>query len=311
MDIFVTGATGVIGRPAVAQLAQSGHQVRALARSEKNAAVLRSLGAEPVRGELWDDDLLRDAVRHSNVVLHLATKIPPLATIGKRDAWRETDRLRVEGMRRIVDAALNSPVRAIVYPSICFAYSDNGDRWIDATNAELVMADYYRSTFVAEAEARRFTEAGGGRGIVLRMGLFYGPTSPQSVSQLRYARFGIASVPGAPEAYHPFLAIDDAASAIVAAVERDAPADIYDIVDDDPLTTEAMNQVMAAAVGRKRLRSLPEFVLRQTMGSGILDVMARSQRVSNRRFKEATRWRPQVGPVAGWQAVAKVMRGVR
>ena len=309
MDIFVTGATGVLGRPVVRQLAQSGHHVRGLARSEKNVVMLHELGAEPVRGDLWNDEILRDTIQGSDAVLHLATKIPPLSAMGKRDAWRETDRIRSEGTQRIVAHALNSRVRTIIYPSLCFIYPESGDCWIDTTTAKPVSADYYETTFDAEAAVRRFAESGG-RGIVLRMGFFYGPTSPQSVEQARYARWGISSTPGRMEAHHPFVAIEDAAQAVVAALEH-APADTFDIVDEDPPTTQEVNQVRAAAVGRKRLRSLPNFLLRQTMGNDILAAMTRSQRVSNRRFKEATGWRPQVGLADGWQAIANEMRGAK
>lgn len=309
MDIFVTGATGVLGRPVVRQLAQSGHQVRALARTEHNGVVLRELGAEPVRGDLWNDEILRDAVRRSDAVLHLASKIPPLSAMGKRAAWRENDRIRSEGTRRIVAHALDSRVQTIIYPSLCFIYPENWDHWIDATTAKPVPTDYYGTTLDAEAAVRHFTEAGG-RGIVLRMGFFYGPTSPQSAEQARYARWGISSTPGRMDAHHPFIAIEDAARAVVAALE-DAPADTFDIVDDDPPTTREVNQAMAAAVGRKRLYSLPNFVVRQTLGNDLLAAMTRSQRVSNRRFKEATAWQPQVGLADGWQAVAQVMRGVK
>jgi nucleoside-diphosphate-sugar epimerase len=307
MDVFVTGATGVLGCPVVWLLAQAGHRARGLARSEQNVAVLRALGAEPIRGDLWQGEILRDAVQRSDAVLHLATSIPPLAAIGKRAAWRENDRIRSEGTRRIVTYALNTRVRTVIYPSICFIYPDSGDRWIDATTIEPVVADYYRATFDAEAETRRFTDAGG-RGVVLRMGFFYGPTSSQSLAQMRSARHGIATAPGVAGAYHPYLAIEDAARAVVAALEQ-ASAGIFDVVDDDPPTTQAMNQAMAAAVGRKRLRSLPDVVLRQTMGSEGFAALARSQRVSNHRFKAATGWQPQVRLADGWRAVANAMKG--
>lgn len=305
MDIFVTGATGVLGRPVIRQLAQAGHHVFGLARSQQNGALIRELGAEPVHGDLWNDELLRDTVQRSDAVLHLATKIPSITTMSKRAAWRETSRIRAEGTRRIVTYALDSRVRTIIYPSLCFLYSDGGDRWIDATNSEPVATDFYRATFDAEREARRITTTGG-RAVILRMGFFYGPTSSQSVAQMQCARLGVATVPGAAEVYHPFLAIDDAARAVVTALEH-APAGTFDIVGDDPPTTQAINQVMAAAVGRKQLRPLPDFLVRRTFGREGYAVFARSQRVSNQRFKEATGWQPHVALVDGWQAVASAM----
>ena len=61
--VFVTGATGVLGRATVPQLLASGYTVRALSRGEANDAAIRALGAEPVRGDLFDPDSLRPSGR--------------------------------------------------------------------------------------------------------------------------------------------------------------------------------------------------------------------------------------------------------
>ncbi len=306
MKIFITGATGVLGRHAVPQLVQSGHQVRGLARSEKNIALLRSFGAEPVRVDLFDATALTQAVEGCDAILHLATKIPSTMNLGKRSAWVETDHIRREGTRNVVDAALAQHVQTVVYPSICFVYPDSGAQWIDATLDKLVVVDYYATTFDAEREVRRFTDAGG-KGITLRMGFLYGPESPQSQDQLRFARWGVASVSGKPNAYHPFVVIEDAARAIVAATEH-APAGVYDIVEDEPPTTTEINAAMAKAVGRRRLRSLPNGLVQMMMGREILSAFSRSQRVSNRRFKDATGWSPRYSTTGGaWDLVAQAM----
>lgn len=306
MKIFITGATGVLGRHVVPQLIQSGHQVLGLARSEGNVELLQSLGAEPLRVDLFDPAALTQAVEGCEAILHLATKIPSTKNMGKRPAWVETDHLRREGTHQVVDAALARQVQTVIYPSICFAYPDCGADWIDATLDKLVVGDYYATTFDAEREVRRFADAGG-RGIIVRMGLFYGPESPQSQDQLRFARWGIASVVGRPDAYHPFVVIEDAAQAIVAALEH-APAGIYDVVEDEPPTTAEINAAMAKAAGRRRLRSLPNFLVQATLGREITSVFSRSQRVSNRRFKDAAGWSPRYSTNrGGWDRVARAM----
>jgi nucleoside-diphosphate-sugar epimerase len=302
MVIFMTGATGVMGRLALPQLLSAGHGVRALARSAANVATLRALGAEPVTGDLGDAAALRGNMASCDVIMHLATKIPPLNQLGHRAAWNETDRLRRDGTRAIVDAALAAGVQTVIYPGICFAYPDSGAAWIDATTRQPVSADYYRTTFDAEAEVARFA-ASGGRGVSLRMGFFYGPESPQSRSQISYARMGISVVGGPSSAYHPYLAISDAATAVVAALT--APSGVYDIVMDDPPTTAEFNQTLAAVAGRQRLWATPGWLMRLTVGSDIAATNMRSQRVSNRRFKDATGWAPQVDSATGWRAVAE------
>jgi nucleoside-diphosphate-sugar epimerase len=307
MKLFITGATGVLGRHIVPQLVKSGHQVRGLARSDGNAELLRRLHAEPARVDLFDLAALTQAVEACDAILHLATRIPSTMNLGKRSAWVETDHIRGVGTRNVVDAALAQHVQTIIYPSICFAYPDSGAEWIDATLDKLVFEDYYTTTFDAEREMHRFTDAGG-KGIILRMGLFYGPESLQSQDQLRFARWGIASAVGRPDAYHPFVVIEDAAQSIVAALEH-APVGIYDIVEDEPPTTEEINAAMSKAVGRRRLRALPDFLVNMTIGRGIMSVMSRSQRVSNRRFKDATGWSPRFSTKNGaWDRVAQAMR---
>ncbi len=72
MHVFVTGGTGTIGSPVVAELLQHGHSVLALARSDQSAQALQQAGAEVVRGGLADLDVLRASAARSDGVVSLA-----------------------------------------------------------------------------------------------------------------------------------------------------------------------------------------------------------------------------------------------
>jgi nucleoside-diphosphate-sugar epimerase len=71
MRIFVTGATGYIGRVVTERALAEGHEVYGLSRSEEGDARLKALGATPVRGELTSFDVLRRQSAQAEAVLHL------------------------------------------------------------------------------------------------------------------------------------------------------------------------------------------------------------------------------------------------
>lgn len=79
MHIFVTGASGWIGSALVPELIAAGHQVAGLARSDDSAKAVAALGAEVVRGELGDTDLLRSTAHDSGGVIHLAFVVPSVS----------------------------------------------------------------------------------------------------------------------------------------------------------------------------------------------------------------------------------------
>jgi nucleoside-diphosphate-sugar epimerase len=300
--IFVAGATGVLGWRAVDRLVQAGHTVTGLARSPEKAARLRSLGAGAVEVDLFDRDGIREAVAGAEVVCNLATHIPR-ATKARRDsAWAENDRIRREGARNLVDAALATGAGRYIQESITFIYAAAGDRWIDE-DAPLDVPDYASSTVDAEHQVARFTDAGG-TGVVLRFGLFYGPDSHHTIDGVRLARRRVAASFGSPDTYMSSINTDDAAAAVVAAL--DAPAGVYNVVDDEPLSRRDTFAALADALGVRPPRVTLAALTR--LGGEKTATLARSQRVSNERFKQATGWSPANPSVReGWPAVVAEM----
>lgn len=286
--VFVAGATGVLGKRAVARLVAEGHDVTGVARTPDKAELLRRLGAKPVTVDLFDARAVKEAVAGHDVVMNLATHIPPLAKAGMPGAWKDNDRIRSEASRNLVDAALAAGATRYVQESITFIYDDAGDAWVDE-DAPVQPVAYIQSVLEAEANADRFTEqSDGGTGVVLRFGLFYGPDSHTTRDAFRLARLGAAPVMGAPGAYQSSIATDDAAAAVVAALR--APAGMYNVVDDEPLTKREYADAVARLVGASRPVMTPRLVLRAA-GSKVAP-LSRSHRITNARFKLATGWAP-------------------
>jgi nucleoside-diphosphate-sugar epimerase len=74
MRVFVTGASGWIGRGVIPELTAAGHEVVGLARSDSAVETLQAAGVEVCLGSLDDLDTLRDAATTSDGVIHLAFK---------------------------------------------------------------------------------------------------------------------------------------------------------------------------------------------------------------------------------------------
>ena len=303
MRIFVAGGTGVVGRRAVPALVAHGHEVTVVARSPEKAALVRELGATPVEVNLFDGEAIKAAVAGHDVVVNLATSIPPSSKAARKSAWSMNDRIRREGSRNLVDAALAAGASRYVQESIAFLYADAGEAWI-AEDHPVKATSITASSLDAEAEARRF-ESSAGTAVILRFGSFYGADSGHTADVLRFARRGFGTTPGPRDAYLSSINTDDAASAVVAAA-TEAPSGIYNVVDDDPVTREELDRILARAVGREKLHAAPNVLVR-LMGDK-LDHVVRSQRVSNQALRTATRWEPRWPSVReGIPAVAVAM----
>jgi nucleoside-diphosphate-sugar epimerase len=72
MHVFVTGGTGHSGPYIISDLIAAGHEVTALARSDKAAAAVAALGAKVRRGSLEDLNGLKEAAAASDGVIHVA-----------------------------------------------------------------------------------------------------------------------------------------------------------------------------------------------------------------------------------------------
>jgi nucleoside-diphosphate-sugar epimerase len=298
MKVFVAGATGVIGGRAVGELIAAGHEVTAIARTEEKGARLKDVGAIPIVVDLWDRDGLLSAVAGHEVVCNLATHIPPMSRAGFPGAWSENDRIRTEGARNLVDAALAAGAHRYVQESIGFLYADGGRGWLDE-DAPVEPTTTTRSALAAEAEAVRVSDAGG-VGVVLRFGQFCSADSSHCQFFLKMVRRRVAPVLGRRDNYLSSIHVDDAARAVVAALGL--PVGVTNVVDDEPLTRQAYAEAVAAAAGVPSVHFIGAAAAR--LSGKKAEALARSQRISNRRLRAAG-WAPMYPSAReGWAAVA-------
>ena len=301
MKVFVAGATGALGLPLVRELVARKHEVIGLTRSPHKRALLEELGAQAAVADALDAAGLERAVRAAapTHVVHMLTALPKNGALRRGDLVA-TNELRVTGTANLLRAAIAAGARRIVGESFIYVYGygDLGTSML--TEDELPPIRKPNAALQATVEALRSLEEqlvnanrqGLIEAIVLRYGLTYGPENPSTRSmyeQLRRRR--VPLVRGA-RGIAPFVHIDDAVTATIAALERGRPGAIYNIVDDKPVGFNEYIRTAVQAFGAPRPLMVPRWLLRlfaPTLAAGAMTRLP----VSNARARRELGWQPR------------------
>jgi nucleoside-diphosphate-sugar epimerase len=294
----VAGASGAIGRPLVPMLVENGHDVTGMTRSEERAERIRRVGARTVVLDVFDADGVKAALGEARpeVVVHELTALPDRLDFRRQDLYQPTNRLRTEGTRILIDAALEAGASRMVAQSIAFAYTPVGDRVKDETAPLMPDAP---GPFASGVKALREMEGAvtatpGLEGIVLRYGFFYGPGTyyaPDGSTAAEVKRRRLPIV-GKGTGVFSFIHVDDAAAATVAAVERGAPG-IYNITDDEPAELRDWLPVYADAIEAPKPWRVPAFLARLLAGKDAASFMLELRGASNEKAKRELGWEPR------------------
>jgi nucleoside-diphosphate-sugar epimerase len=216
--VFLAGAAGAIGRRLVPLLRDSGYRVFGTTRSAERAAELKAAEAEPVVVNVFDASILAGAVGRirPEVVIHQLTDLPSgLDPSRMEEGVRRNARVRIEGTRNLVEAALAGGARRFVAQSIAWAYAPGPRPFAEDAPLDL------------KAEGLRGVSIGG---VVALERLTLG-SPPLVGTVLRYGRlYGPGTGVEAPPADTP-VHVDAAAHAALLAVERSA-AGVFNVAED-------------------------------------------------------------------------------
>lgn len=298
MRVLVAGATGVIGRQLVPLLISSGHDVIGLARSRARAAAVERAGAKLVVANALDRFELLRVVRDAapDAVVHVLTAIP--AAINPRRLARDfamTNRLRTEGTRNLLDAAIDASVKRIITQGLAYAYDPSGD---GVANEDTPFWPNPPKQFVPVLAALRELEqlTNAANGLVLRFGHLYGPGSIYAAdgSFVQQVRAGKVPLVGEGSATFSFTHSHDAASAIVAALDKDVTGAL-NIVDDEPAPMNEWLPFLAKLLNAPAPKKAPAALARLAVGGWGVAFMTRLRGADNARARLSLDWRPRYG----------------
>ena len=178
--VFLAGATGAIGKRLVPQLLDAGCEVFGTTRSERKVAELKTAGVTPIVVDVFDAPALSRAMTavRPEIVINQLTDLPAnLEPSGMAEGIVRTTRIRIEGTRNLVAAALEAGVRRIIAQSLaCWVYADGPQPYSE--NAPLDLRAEAPNAIVVEGVAtleQLTTMSPPLEGVVLRYGQIYGP----------------------------------------------------------------------------------------------------------------------------------------
>jgi nucleoside-diphosphate-sugar epimerase len=229
---FVTGGSGFIGRRLVGRLVAEGRRVRALARSDRSARAVESLGAEAVRGDLAESDAMTAGAEGCAVAFHLA------AHLGQWGRREDFERENVTGTEQALEACRRAGVSRFVHCST-EAVLLAGEPLVDVNETTPRRPDS-RSLYAAtKARAEEAALRGGGEGfatIVVRPRMVWGagdttllPGILEAVESGRFRWIGGGS--HRTSTTH----VDNVVEGLLVAAERGRPGEIYFVTDGDPV----------------------------------------------------------------------------
>lgn len=290
MQVFIAGATGVLGRRLVNQFTDSGHTAVGLTRGERGDTIVESRGGEPQRGDLFDEESVVRAAEGADVVIHAATAIP--TEDPSPEDWELNNRVRREGAQALTRAAATVGADQYLQQSIVWvarqpdgtAFDEDSARHPDPSTQSAVDAE----DISMEADEQYGFDVG-----ILRCGYFYDPDAYHTKEHGNaLIRGDQPIIEGSEAAKISRLHASDAASAFVAAAEGNLSG-IWHVVDDEPVTMAAFSTALAERLDAPAPKRISEAVARREMGDVQVELLSTPMPTSNDKLRAETDWEPK------------------
>lgn len=267
MRVLIVGC-GYVGLPLGAELVKQGHEVFGLRRSHGAEAELRSAGIKPLLGDITNAEQLTRLPAVYDWVVDCVS-----ASGGGDQEYRE---VYLNGMRNLIAWLTAAPLKKFVYTSSTSVYGQNDGLLVKENSpteptveTARILVETERVLFEAARE-KQFP------GVILRLAGIYGPDRGYWFKQ--YLKNEVR-LEGKGARILNMIHRDDVAGAIIAALKSGRPGEVYNAVDDEPVTQLSFFQWLSGPLGKELPPSAPEDA------EGARKRGVTNKRVSNRRLK--------------------------
>jgi nucleoside-diphosphate-sugar epimerase len=233
---------------------------------------------------------------HSNVVVHLAGKAHDLKKVSKPQDYYEAN---FELTKQLYDAFLKSEAKIFIFVSSVKAAADIVERILTEETVPNPQTHYGKSKLLAEEYIKAQPLPAGKSYYILRPCMIHGPGNKGNLNLLyQFVKKGIPYPLAAFENKRSFLSIENLCFVIKELLENDIPSGIYNIADDESLSTNELVTEIASVINTKPKlwkvnSSLIKLIakigdqLKLPLNTERLNKLTENYVVSNHKFKTA------------------------
>ncbi len=271
---------GYVGLSLGKELVQAGHKVFGVRRDPSAEAEMRGAGLEPVWADVTEPGSLGRLPGPFDWVVN--------CTAAGGGGAAEYRRVYFEGTRNLLSWLMESPAPGLlagrgagggacrfVYTSSTSVYGQNDGAWVTETSPTEPPAETGRILLAVEQLLLEAHRASGFPAVVLRLAGIYGPGRGY---WLRQFVSGQARLEGEGARFLNMIHRDDVVGAIRAALERGTAGEVYNVVDDEPVTQRELFGWLSGHLGRPMPDTTPPDPELRKRG-------VTHKRVSNRKLK--------------------------
>ena len=289
MHVLVTGSTGFVGSAVVKALLDAGHTVTGAVRDPAKARALEALGMRVAVGDMLEPATYAPLVKDVDAVVQAAQ-------LGVRGRMTNKKVSQINHADELMTLALAKACiehdKVLLYTNGCFGYGDHGEAWITEETpfspSPMGVGHAAVVTRLMDLHARENLKV-----VILTAGFVYGPGGLFKTSFYDTLTKNQLRVFGAGRNFWSPVHVDDLARAFVRALESSAYGENFNVVDDEPVRLRDLVDALTEVAGRKRVGSIPPWLIGLMIGPPVVASLTTSFRVKNDKAKEVLGWAPR------------------
>nr|VFK29139.1 MAG: dihydroflavonol-4-reductase [Candidatus Kentron sp. MB]VFK74687.1 MAG: dihydroflavonol-4-reductase [Candidatus Kentron sp. MB] len=275
MNIFITGATGFLGKELVKVLSHTKHTLHCLARETSDIAHLKEAGARIIIGDVTHKDSLRQGMEGCQWVMHLAN----IYSFWEPDR-SVFQRVNVDGTRNVMECAMDAGIAKVIHVSTCATYGCPAQSpFTEDSEPGQPLSEYARTKHIGDEIAWKLHQEHGLPIVMILPAPILGAGDPkatgQYVSDLLNRRLPATML---HDASMTFVHVLDVAVAILKAAEKEGNIGERYLLGKYRLSVREMNEMVRDISGVSLpIFSLPDFLVMPT--AGLFTLMANTFKI--------------------------------